>query len=73
MLHVLDLPLNGQQLQKLNSNDDLTYLQRALTVFTILCVLFTVVILILVIVDGSNHPRGMNHTTNEMDSNNTEY
>ena len=49
MLHALDLPINGQKLEKFESSNDLTHLQRAITVIVIIILLFMAVILILIL------------------------
>jgi hypothetical protein len=65
MLHVLDLPINGQKLKKFESNDDLTHLQRGITIITIIILLFMAVILILMIGDRSTQSKGLNSTKQE--------
>ena len=66
MLHVLDLPINGQKLEKLESSNDLTHLQRAITVIVIIILLFVAVILILMIAgDKATSYKSMNYTKNE--------
>ena len=70
MLHVLDLPINGQKLEKFESSNDLTHLQRAITVVIIIILLFVAVILILMI--GEHYAddfNSMNYTNkNESDT-----
>ena len=69
MLHVLDLPINGQKLEKVESNNDLTHLQRAITVIVIIILLFVAVILILIVAgDQSTSLDSRNYTTNESDT-----
>jgi len=62
MLHVLDLPINGQKLEKSKSNNDLTHLQRGITVIAIIILLFVAVILILMLGDRSTQSKGLNCT-----------
>ena len=69
MLHVLDLPINGQKLEKVESNNDLTHLQRAITVIVIIILLFVAVILILILAgDNSTSINLTNYTLNESDT-----
>ena len=75
MLHVLDLPLNGKQLEKSKSSNDLTHFQRALTVLIIVVLLLVSVILILVL--GGDPPQNqhqvirLNNSRNMSDNDTT--
>ena len=77
MLHVLDLPLNGKQLEKSKSSNDLTHFQRALTVLIIVVLLLVSVILILVLggdpPPNQHHVIRLNNSRNRMSDNNTSY
>ena len=69
MLHALDLPINGQKLEKFESSNDLTHLQRAITVIVIIILLFVAVILILILGgDKEINFNSSNVTRNESDT-----
>ena len=76
MLHVLDFPVNKRRLENLeldwkkkfgervNYSNDLTPFQRAITVVTIILVLFSFVLLILIIGD----PSGLSNVSPDIDN-----